>query len=284
MNYILKDHLGSIQYVTDDQGNVVETLSFDPWGRRRNPVDWSYNGIQSSFLFDRGFTMHEHLDEFSLINMNGRMYDPLVNRFLSPDPFTEAPHSLQGLNRYSYLMNNPMNGIDPTGYFIRPSKDGGGSITGAGPNFDFFEFVPSIFDQIDESVKRRASKYSALSYEELLELKKRDKEEADKAKSSKENANSKNNDNSKQYNPSGSQFKMHFKGGMMNDGSTEGGHEKENKDENNLKPLYGCSIYFTLHYLWNTLLSLEKFTTLIQEKHSSLFQMDGHLALKQQLD
>ncbi len=43
MNYILKDHLGSIQYLTDDQGNVVETLSFDAWGRRLNPVDWYYD-------------------------------------------------------------------------------------------------------------------------------------------------------------------------------------------------------------------------------------------------
>jgi RHS repeat-associated protein len=167
MNYILKDHLGSIQYATDDQGNVVETLSFDPWGRRRNPVNWSYTGFPSSFLFDRGYTGHEHLDAFGLINMNGRMYDPVVSRFLSPDPFTQASHNLQGLNRYSYLMNNPMNGTDPTGYMRKPNRGGGGgSITGGGPVFDYFEFVPSIFDQIDESVKRRSAKYSALTYQE----------------------------------------------------------------------------------------------------------------------
>ena len=217
MNYILKDHLGSIQYVTDEQGNVVETLSFDPWGRRRNPVNWSYTGFPSSFLFDRGYTGHEHLDAFGLINMNGRMYDPVVSRFLSPDPFTQAPHNLQGLNRYSYLMNNPMNGTDPTGYMRKPNRGGGGgSITGGGPVFDYFEFVPSIFDQIDESVKRRSVKYSALSYEELQRM--RDKENEDKSKSSKEDANSKTNDNMFTYNPTGMPFNLHLKGGMMNDG------------------------------------------------------------------
>ena len=217
MNYILKDHLGSIQYVTDEQGNVVETLSFDPWGRRRNPVNWSYTGFPSSFLFDRGYTGHEHLDAFGLINMNGRMYDPVVSRFLSPAPITQASHNLQGLNRYSYLMNNPMNGTDPTGYMRKPNRGGGGGlITGGGPVFDYFEFVPSIFDQIDESVKRRSAK-SALTYEELQELKKRDKEEADKAKQAKENANKKD-DKSGKYNPDGKIFNFHFMGGMMNDG------------------------------------------------------------------
>jgi hypothetical protein len=86
-------------------------------------------------------------------------------------------------------MNNPMNGTDPTGYMRRRpnNRERGKGPTGGGVNWDYFEFVPSIFDQIDESVKRRASKYSALTYEELQELKKRDKEEADKAKQAKEN-------------------------------------------------------------------------------------------------
>jgi RHS repeat-associated protein len=67
-------------------------------------------------FFTRGFTGHEHLDMFGLINMNGRMYDPVIARFLSPDPFVQAPTFTQSFNRYSYVRNNPLSYIDPTGY------------------------------------------------------------------------------------------------------------------------------------------------------------------------
>jgi len=87
MFYIHKDYLGSFETVTDDSGQVREKLSFDPWGRRRNASTWTYSSVPTSFTFDRGYTGHEHLDNFDLINMNGRVYDPWLGRFLSPDPF-----------------------------------------------------------------------------------------------------------------------------------------------------------------------------------------------------
>src|SRR5690606_9268612 len=61
----------------------------------------------------RGYTGHEHMPEFALINMNGRMYDPLLGRMLSPDIFTFA--GTQGYNRYSYCHNNPLSHVDPDG-------------------------------------------------------------------------------------------------------------------------------------------------------------------------
>lgn len=67
-------------------------------------------------MFDRGYTGHEHLPEFGLINMNGRVYDPIVSRFLSPDPYIQAPGFTQSFNRYGYVFNNPLKYIDPTGY------------------------------------------------------------------------------------------------------------------------------------------------------------------------
>ena len=48
--------------------------------------------------------------------MNGRVYDPLLGRFGTPDPMTENPFSTQGWNRYSYVGNSPLNFIDPSGY------------------------------------------------------------------------------------------------------------------------------------------------------------------------
>ena len=90
--------------ITDGTGTKLETLAFDPWGRRRNPSNWSFTDVPAGFLFDRGYTGHEHLDifGFGLINMNGRVYVPALARFLSPVPFITNPANSQNYNRYSY--------------------------------------------------------------------------------------------------------------------------------------------------------------------------------------
>jgi RHS repeat-associated core domain len=65
-------------------------------------------------MFDRGFTGHEHLHSFDLININGRMYDPIVDRMLSPDiVIQQEEHNSQSYNRYSYCFNNPLRFTDP---------------------------------------------------------------------------------------------------------------------------------------------------------------------------
>jgi RHS repeat-associated protein len=69
---------------------------------------------------DRGYTEHEHLDEVGVIHMNGRVYDPLVGRFMSADPFVPNPYNLQSFNRYSYVRNNPLGLYDPSGYLELP--------------------------------------------------------------------------------------------------------------------------------------------------------------------
>lgn len=122
MYYIHKDHLGSIQAVTSDKveqnHGIVAQLSFDAWGRKRNASDWSYTNIKDNALFNRGYTGHEHLDDFGLINMNGRVYDPLLGRFLSPDNYVQMPDFTQNFNRFGYCLNNPLIYSDPTGDFF----------------------------------------------------------------------------------------------------------------------------------------------------------------------
>jgi len=116
--YVHTDHLGSINVITNQSGVVVKNFSFDAWGRRRNPTNWSYSNLPSAFLFSRGYAGHEHLDQFALINMNGRVYDPILARFLSPDPFIQLPASPQNYNRFSYTLNNPLKYTDPDGEWV----------------------------------------------------------------------------------------------------------------------------------------------------------------------
>jgi RHS repeat-associated protein len=68
---------------------------------------------------DRGYTGHEHLQLVNLVNMGGRIYNPVIGRFLTPDPYIQAPENLQNLNRYSYVLNNPLSYTDPSGFFFK---------------------------------------------------------------------------------------------------------------------------------------------------------------------
>lgn len=92
-------------------------FAYDPWGRRRNPDNWAENDNRTTWLVNRGYTGHEHLDAFGIINMNGRVYDPLTASFFSPDPYVQAPDNWMSFNRYSYCLNNPLIYTDPNGEF-----------------------------------------------------------------------------------------------------------------------------------------------------------------------
>jgi len=87
--------------------SVKFSASYDAWGNQTI----STNAIGLS----RGYTGHEHWNIFGLIDMNGRFYDPLLGRFLSPDPYVQMPENPQNFNRYSYCLNNPLKYTDPSG-------------------------------------------------------------------------------------------------------------------------------------------------------------------------
>ena len=106
-DYLLKDHLGYIERIINEAGTIKETLSYDPWGKRRN-IDWTPANESIVSTTHRGFTGHEMLDAIGLVHMNGRIYDSEIGRFLSADPFVQAPENSQSYNRYSYVLNNPL--------------------------------------------------------------------------------------------------------------------------------------------------------------------------------
>ncbi len=116
--YFHHDRLGSLTLITNASGGQIERLAYEAFGKRRFPAGSADpNNTLFGITTDRGFTSHEHLDEMGLIHMNGRVYDPLVGRFMTPDPFVQSPDNLQSYNRYSYVLNNPLAYTDPSGYF-----------------------------------------------------------------------------------------------------------------------------------------------------------------------
>jgi|WetSurSiteA1Bulk_404760.scaffolds.fasta_scaffold00972_2 RHS repeat-associated protein len=121
--YLLRDHLGSITHVINASDNsLAAQYSYDAWGRMRNPSTWeNYAPGQEPTLMiaGRGYTGHEHLPWFKLINMNGRVYDPLTGQFLSPDNYVQMPDYSQGFNRYAYALNNPLKYSDPDGEWLQ---------------------------------------------------------------------------------------------------------------------------------------------------------------------
>lgn len=115
MYYFHNDHLSSPWLITNASGAEVQRLNYDAWGRRRDASNWSNYANLPEPKFDRGFTGHEHLDMFDLVNMNARLYDPVLGRFLSPDPIIQVPEFTQSYNGYTYALNNPLSYTDPSG-------------------------------------------------------------------------------------------------------------------------------------------------------------------------
>jgi len=116
--YLHRDYLGSIVMLTDENGNIAERRHFDPWGQVVKVEDGAGKVLQGLTLLDRGFTGHEHLQTVGLIHMNGRLYDPVLHRFLQPDNYVQDPFNTQNFNRYGYCLNNPLLYTDPNGEII----------------------------------------------------------------------------------------------------------------------------------------------------------------------
>lgn len=120
--FLHKDYLGSILAVSDENGDALEQRHYDAWGNfthlkigagamitDKNIID------NTALLIDRGYTSHEHFAEVGIIHMNGRLYDPLLRRFLNADENIQDPTNTQNYNKYGYVLNNPLLYSDPSG-------------------------------------------------------------------------------------------------------------------------------------------------------------------------
>jgi len=131
-HYVHTDRLGSANVVVRANGSIVHSDSFGAVGEPRSSQGFRTGVLHPTAgdadfrtppVLRRGFTDHEHLDRHALIHMNGRMYDYRLGRFLGVDPILQFPTNSQSLNPYSYILNNPFAGTDPTGYIIETPWD-----------------------------------------------------------------------------------------------------------------------------------------------------------------
>lgn len=138
VEYVHTDALGTTGAVTDDTGSVTR-FYHEPFGARIDASGAAFTGTLGDVRL--GFTGQVSDDDLGLVNMKGRVYDPSQKHFISPDPLVSAPASAQSYNRYSYVRNNPLYFIDPSGFDEGPPPpppppDGGPTNPTGGPGKD----------------------------------------------------------------------------------------------------------------------------------------------------
>jgi RHS repeat-associated protein len=111
--YVHRDALGSVDTVTNEGKEIVQQQRFTPFGE-----DIAVIGSKKEYSKNdlRGFTSHENVGDTGLINMNARLYDPVIGRFIQADTVIPDPSKAMSYNRYVYVYNNPMKYVDPDGH------------------------------------------------------------------------------------------------------------------------------------------------------------------------
>ncbi|WP_299491924.1 FG-GAP-like repeat-containing protein [uncultured Shewanella sp.] len=160
LRWLYKDHLGSIIAITNDSGELVKRFSYDVFGQQTEIVPteseriahYERSALSSLLLAEisantRGYTGHEPVDidgDKRIIHMNGRMYDAALGRMLQADPVVQSPSNLQNYNAYSYVLNNPLNATDPSGYFFKKLLKGVMKVTGMWAVHEFMNSIPYL--------------------------------------------------------------------------------------------------------------------------------------------
>ncbi len=118
------DHLGSTTLITNESGDVIEEVTYEPFGKLIESSD-------ERFLYTG-----KELDRSTSLQYYGaRYYSPELGRFVEPDSNLPNVYDPQQLNRYSYVRNNPYKYTDPDGNFINIAAGAG---IGAAVGFGFY--------------------------------------------------------------------------------------------------------------------------------------------------
>ena len=114
LHWVGSDHLGGTIRVLDGSFTALDGMRYKPYGEDRD--------AGTTLNTDRKFTGQTEDETAGLYWYASRAYDPAIGRFVSPDPIVPAPGNPQSLNRYSYVYNNPLKFVDPTG--LTPEQEG----------------------------------------------------------------------------------------------------------------------------------------------------------------
>ena len=118
--YYHQDHLGGTSVVTDANGNLVEQVFYKPFGETVEDT--------GSVSLNHKYTGQELDAETGLYNYGARYYSPEIGRFVSADSLIPHYDNPQSYNRYSYVLNNPVKLLDPTGH-VDVSVDSSGHVS-----------------------------------------------------------------------------------------------------------------------------------------------------------
>ncbi|HYK36953.1 RHS repeat-associated core domain-containing protein [Alloacidobacterium sp.] len=124
IRYFYHDHLSSVQAATDNNASAITAeVDYEPLGMHGDPSNPALSSSRGLGSIRKDFTEQTLDAPLELLDMNGRIYDPRLGRFLTPDPIVQRPMRSESLNPYSYALNNPLKWIDPSG-FQSQSADG----------------------------------------------------------------------------------------------------------------------------------------------------------------
>jgi RHS repeat-associated protein len=130
VDYVLEDQERSIAALLNSTGTIAVNESFTAYGNRREASTWvgppttTEEGVMDG-ITRQGFTGQTVLGQMGLNHMKGRVEDAVTGTFLSPDPRVNDPYNTQDYNRYTYVYNNPLTNIDPSGFDCLTVAPGG---------------------------------------------------------------------------------------------------------------------------------------------------------------
>jgi RHS repeat-associated protein len=143
IQYLHRDHLNSVLYTTNAEGEPSEMRDFDAFGAAQSSPNWEGSMIES-------FGGYRNEPELGLLRAGARTYDPTFGVFTSPDPLLMSGLGSQGLNAYAYANNDPVNWFDPTGLAAEDPDDDEVTIHGERTPIVYPEGIPGAVMVNDE--------------------------------------------------------------------------------------------------------------------------------------
>jgi RHS repeat-associated protein len=114
LKYLLTDQLGSVVAVTDEDGDLSEQQRYLPFGGVRTDLAAPAYRLAAT---DHAYTGQQAIPSLGLMDYRARLFDPAIGRFTQPDSLVPGAANPQAWNRYSYVLNGPVNRNDPSGHY-----------------------------------------------------------------------------------------------------------------------------------------------------------------------